>query len=83
MHPPRTHAHKRTYKRTQDRSFTFVLKTPPASVLLKEAAGIDTGSGTPNKTKVGSVTMAKVKVRDDGRPLPKCCGLGVLCPACI
>lgn len=47
---------------SQDRSFTFILKTPPASVLLKQAAGIETGSGSPNKTKVGSVTMAKIKV---------------------
>jgi large subunit ribosomal protein L11 len=45
----------------KDRSFTFVLKTPPASVLLKKAAGVASGSGEPNKTKVGTVTMAQVR----------------------
>ncbi len=44
----------------QDRSFTFITKTPPVAVLLKKAAGIVQGSGVPNKTKVGSVTMAQV-----------------------
>ena len=44
-----------------DRSFTFELKTPPASVLLKKAAGIEKASGTPNKSKVGTVPAAKVK----------------------
>ncbi|HOO41599.1 MAG TPA: 50S ribosomal protein L11 [Syntrophales bacterium] len=44
-----------------DRSFTFVTKTPPASVLLKQAAKIAKGSGVPNKDKVGSVTAAQVK----------------------
>ena len=44
-----------------DRSFTFVTKTPPAAVLLKKAAGIETASGEPNKTKVGKVTKAQVK----------------------
>ena len=44
-----------------DRSFTFELKTPPAAVLLKKAAGIESGSGVPNKTKVGQVTRAKVR----------------------
>ena len=44
-----------------DRSFTFILKTPPAAVLIKKAAGIETASGTPNKTKVGSITKAQVK----------------------
>ena len=44
-----------------DRSFTFVTKTPPASVLLKKAAGIETASGVPNKTKVASVTMEQVR----------------------
>ena len=44
-----------------DRSFTFVTKTPPASVLLKQAAKIAKGSGVPNKDKVGSVTSAQVK----------------------
>lgn len=45
----------------QDRSFTFVLKTPPASVLLKKAAKIEKGSGQPHKDKVGSVTEAQVE----------------------
>ena len=44
-----------------DKSFTFVIKTPPASVLLKKAAGITKGSGTPNTDKVGSVTVAQVQ----------------------
>ncbi|GAW28917.1 MAG: 50S ribosomal protein L11 [Bacillota bacterium] len=45
----------------EDRSFTFVLKTPPAAVLLKKAAGIESGSGEPNKKKVGKVTRDKVR----------------------
>ncbi|OGQ21689.1 MAG: 50S ribosomal protein L11 [Deltaproteobacteria bacterium RIFCSPLOWO2_02_FULL_44_10] len=44
----------------QDRSFTFELKTPPASFLLKQAAKIQKGSATPNKDKVGKVTRAQV-----------------------
>ncbi len=44
-----------------DRSFTFILKTPPAAVLLKRAAGIEKGSGEPNKKKVGKVTRAQVR----------------------
>jgi large subunit ribosomal protein L11 len=44
-----------------DRSFTFVTKTPPASILLKKAAGIDKGSGTPNKDKKGKVTEKQVR----------------------
>jgi large subunit ribosomal protein L11 len=44
----------------EDRSFTFVLKSPPASDLLKKAAGIETASGEPNKKKVGKVTRAKL-----------------------
>ncbi len=53
-----------------DRSFTFITKTPPASVLLKRAAGIAKGSGEPNKNKVGKVTeqqieeIAKIKLPD-------------------
>jgi len=43
-----------------DRSFTFVTKTPPASVLLLKAAGIPKGSGTPNKTKLGKVTEKQI-----------------------
>nr|QUE29616.1 ribosomal protein L11 [Erythrotrichia foliiformis] len=45
----------------EDRSFTFVLKTPPASVLLAKAAGIDKGSKEPNNSKVGSVTKAQLE----------------------
>jgi large subunit ribosomal protein L11 len=44
-----------------DRSFTFVTKTPPAAVLLKKAAGIEKGSGEPNKNKVGKVTRKQVR----------------------
>ena len=53
-----------------DRSFTFITKTPPASILLKKAAGVEKGSGVPNKEKVGKVTkkqveeIAKVKLPD-------------------
>ncbi|RUM89541.1 MAG: 50S ribosomal protein L11 [Thermodesulfatator sp.] len=42
-----------------DRSFSFIMKTPPASVLLKKAAGIEKGSGVPNREKVGTVTRAQ------------------------
>ena len=45
----------------EDRSFTFILKTPPASVLIKKAAGIEKGSGEPNKTKVGSITRDQLR----------------------
>ncbi|MGV6810214.1 MAG: 50S ribosomal protein L11 [bacterium] len=45
----------------EDRSFTFVTKTPPASVLLKKAAGIKKGSGVPNKDKVGTVTREQLE----------------------
>jgi large subunit ribosomal protein L11 len=44
-----------------DRSFTFITKTPPAAVLLKKAAGISKGSGTPNTSKVGKVTRAQLE----------------------
>ena len=44
-----------------DRSFTFIMKTPPASVLLKRAAGIEKGSGVPNRDKVGTVTSANLR----------------------
>lgn len=44
----------------EDRSFTFVLKTPPASVLIKKAAGIEKGSAVPNKDKVGKITKTQV-----------------------
>ena len=43
-----------------DRSFEFVTKSPPAAALLKQAAGIAKGSGTPNKEKVGKVTIAQI-----------------------
>ena len=45
----------------EDRSFTFITKTPPAAVLIKEAAGIDKGSGEPYRTKVGKITPAQVR----------------------
>ena len=45
----------------EDRSFTFITKTPPAAVLIKEAAGIDKGSGEPNRTKVAKITQAQVR----------------------
>ena len=44
-----------------DKSFTFILKTPPASILLLKAAGVDKGSAKPNREKVGSVTMKTIK----------------------
>jgi large subunit ribosomal protein L11 len=44
-----------------DRSFTFITKTPPASVLLKKAAGIEKGSGEPNRVKVGKVTREQIR----------------------
>jgi large subunit ribosomal protein L11 len=44
-----------------DKSFTFILKTPPAAILLKKEAGVEKGSGTPNKEKVGKVTRAQVR----------------------
>ena len=45
----------------QDRTFDFVLKTPPAAVLVKKALGLESGSGAPNKTKVGKITMEQVR----------------------
>ncbi|MCX5725868.1 MAG: 50S ribosomal protein L11 [Candidatus Saganbacteria bacterium] len=45
----------------KDRSFSFILKTPPAAELLKRAAGIEKGSGEPNKSKVGNVTKANIR----------------------
>ena len=45
----------------EDRSFTFITKTPPAADLLRRAAGVDKGSGTPNRTKVGTVSRAKIR----------------------
>ena len=44
-----------------DRSFTFIMKTPPAAILLKKAAGIQKGSGVPNRDKVGKVTRAQLE----------------------
>jgi len=44
-----------------DRSYTFITKTPPAPILLRKAAGVDKGSGEPNKKKVGKVTRAQVE----------------------
>src|SRR5215467_1327499 len=45
----------------EDRSFTFIIKTPPAADLLKKAAGIDKGAGTPNRTRAGSITKAQLR----------------------
>lgn len=45
----------------EDRSFTFVLKTPPAAVLIKKAIGIETASGKPNKEKVGKITKEQIR----------------------
>jgi large subunit ribosomal protein L11 len=45
----------------EDRSFTFITKTPPAAVLIKEAAGIEKGSGEPNREKVGRITRDQVR----------------------
>ena len=45
----------------EDRSFTFITKTPPAAVLIKEAAGIEKGSGEPNREKVGRITKDQVR----------------------
>lgn len=45
----------------QDRSFSFITKSPPAAILLKKAAGIAKGSGVPNKEKVGKVTRQQIK----------------------
>ena len=45
----------------EDRSFTFITKTPPAAILIKQAAGIDKGSGEPNREKVGRITDAQVR----------------------
>lgn len=45
----------------EDRSFTFILKTPPASVLIKKAAGVERGSNQPNKTKVASITRDQLR----------------------
>jgi large subunit ribosomal protein L11 len=44
-----------------DKSFTFILKTPPAAVLLKKELGLEKGSGVPNRTKVGKVTRAQLR----------------------
>jgi large subunit ribosomal protein L11 len=45
----------------EDRSFTFILKTPPAAILLKQAAGIESGSAAPNRTKVAAVTRDQLR----------------------
>jgi len=45
----------------EDRSFTFVLKTPPASVLIQKAAGVERGSGEPNRKKVGSISRTQLR----------------------
>ena len=53
----------------QDRSFTFILKTPPVPVLIKKACGIESGSGVPNKTKVATITKEQVtKIAEQKMP---------------
>ena len=45
----------------EDRSFTFITKTPPAAVLIKQAIGLDKGSGEPNRDKVGTISQAQIR----------------------
>ena len=53
----------------QDRSFTFITKTPPAAVLIKKACGIESGSGVPNKTKVAQITREQItKIAEQKMP---------------
>lgn len=53
----------------QDRSYSFITKTPPAAVLIKKACGIESGSGVPNKTKVAKISMDKVtKIAEQKMP---------------
>ena len=52
---------RRPRSRPEGRSFSFITKTPPAPVLIKKAAGIETASGVPNKNKVGSITLAQAE----------------------
>ena len=61
----------------EDRSFTFILKTPPASVLLQKAAGVEKGSGNPKTEKVGSVTRAQLREIAEGGD---CVVVGALSP---
>ena len=56
-----------------DHSFTFITKTPPAAVLIKKACGIETASGTPNKTKVATITKAQIEeIAKDEDARPQC-----------
>jgi large subunit ribosomal protein L11 len=52
----------------QDRSFSFVLKTPPAAVLIKKAAGLESGSGEPNRKKVGKIHKALIEIAETIMP---------------
>ncbi len=53
----------------EDRSFTFITKTPPAAVLIKQAIGIEKGSGEPNRAKVGTISQAQVReIAEKKRP---------------
>jgi large subunit ribosomal protein L11 len=45
----------------EDRSFTFITKTPPAAILIKQAAGVEKGSGEPNRAKVGTISQAQIR----------------------
>src|SRR5687768_18495502 len=56
-----------------DRTFTFITKTPPAAILLLRAAGVQKGSGVPNKTKIGKVTKKQVEERSEERRVGKEC----------
>ena len=56
-----------------DHSFSFITKTPPAAVLIKKACGIETASGTPNKTKVATITKAQIEeIAKTKMPDPQC-----------
>lgn len=61
----------------EDRSFTFVTKTPPAAVLIKKACGLESGSGVPNKTKVGKISKQQVeKIAEQKMPDLNAANLG-------
>ena len=65
----------------EDRSFTFVTKTPPAAVLIKKACGIDKASGVPNKNKVATITKEQVqKIAETKMPDLNAASLRPLCP---
>ena len=57
----------------EDRSFTFITKTPPAAVLIKQAAGVEKGSGEPNREKVGTITVTSVPAMCGSVIVPRSC----------